>query len=206
MAFSPDGRRFAGAGYYSAIGEVWEAESGASLFLLEGHHTRLRSVAWSVDGRWLASGDEAGVIVLRDAVSGAPVETFEAVQGEAVALAFSPDGEMLAVGSDRGSVALWSLDGLRPEGVWMPHRGGVSGLVYSPDGSLLISAGRDGAIRLWDAARLPGVEGGPALDRRLASYGRHGAPVRSLAISRDGSTLVSGGDDARVLVWRLPDG
>jgi WD40 repeat protein len=208
VAFSPDGARFAGAGFYSALGQVWSAADAAPLFELQGHATRLRSVAWGPDGGRVATGDEAGVVVMHDAATGEAVAQFEAVTGEATALAFSPDGGVLAVGSSRGEVALWRLgaderDAGERDAFWPPHSGAITALAFSPDGGLLITAGRDGAVRLWDAAALSGVAGRADLAMRAASLNGHGAAVRDAAISADGATLVSGGDDGRVLVWRV---
>jgi WD40 repeat protein len=203
VAFAPDGTRFAGVGFFSAIGEVWLAESGGPLFTIEGHHTRLRSVAWSPDGRWIASGDNDGVIILNDPDTGQPLTTLGAVQGEANALAFSPDGALLAVGTSHGVVALWELDSGLIDASWGAHQGGVLDVAFSPDGSVLITAGGDGVLRLWNVAGLSGVVGSAAAAQRLATLAGHGEPVRSVAISADGATLVSGGGDARVLVWRV---
>jgi len=208
VAFSPDGTRIAGAGYYSALGQVWSAADAAPLFELQGHGTRLRSVAWGPGGERIATGDEAGVVVMHDAATGEAVAQFEAVTGDATALAFSPDGSVLAVGSSRGEVALWRLgaderDTGERDAIWPPHSGGITALAFSPDGSLLITAGRDGAVRLWDAGALSGAAGRVDLVVRAASLRGHGAAVRDAAISADGATLVSGGDDGRVLVWRV---
>jgi len=202
VAFSPDGTRFAGVGFFSAIGEVWLADGGP-LFTLEGHRTRLRSVAWSPDGRWIASGNSEGGIILNDPETGQAARVLGAVQGDANALAFSPDGAILAVGTARGVVALWDLTTGQIVASWGAHQGGVLDLAYSPDGSLLITSGGDGVVRLWDAQALIGVFGSGATAHRLATLAGHGEAVRGVAISADGSTLVSGGGDARVFVWRI---
>jgi len=204
LVFSPEGDRFAGVGYYSAVGHIWEAGGGGPLGEIGGHNTRLRSVAWSPDGRWIVSGDGDGVVVLHDANSGETIFTLNAVTDAAEAVAISPDGNQLAVGSGRGVIALYDTATQMLTASWGVHSGQVTSLTYSPDGSLLISAGLDEAIRFWDAPGAQGTYTGASVrDIRLAAYGGHGAPVRSIAISRDGSTLVSGGDDWRALVWRI---
>jgi WD40 repeat protein len=168
--------------------------SGAALFPLEGHRTRLRSVTFSKDGRYLATGDQGGVVMLRDAVDGEPLTTLASPdEGEALAVAFSPDGQYLAVGTSLSRIHLWNLEERSYEGALFAHSGGVWGLAYSADGSLIISAGRDGALRFWDA-----VTG-----KRMRTISYHSAIVRDIALSADGSTLISGGDDRRVVVWRL---
>src|SRR5690606_17294363 len=58
--FSPDGSRLAGGGYFSALGEMWDGASGGTLHRLEGHDTRLRSVAWSPDGAWRSEERRVG--------------------------------------------------------------------------------------------------------------------------------------------------
>ena len=204
VAVSPEGRRVAGVGFFSAIGEVWQITDAASLFNIEGHNVRLRSVAWSPDNRWFASGDSDGIVLLHDPQTGQVVQTIGPVIEGATALAFSPTGDTLAVGTSRGVIGLWKIEGLRLDASWAGHSGNVLDLAFSPDGSLLVTTGDDGMIRLWNVAGLSGVTGvGQAVQQRLASLGGHGATVRSLAFSRDGSTLVSGGDDGRVFVWRV---
>ena len=203
VALSADGTRYATVGYYSALGDVWAAADGGRLFQLEGHETRLRSVAWSPDGQWLATGDQDGTILLRDPATGEPQVTLVTPDGEVTALAFSPDGETLAVGSGRNRVALWDIETGQEIARWVPHTGGVSGLLYTLDGSVLITAGGDGSVRLWDAGLLPEIADPNGLQARLATVGFHEGGCRGIDLSADGTTLVSAGADGLVFVWRL---
>ncbi len=194
IAFSPDGRHFATGGFYSAIGQVWDTATGAQHFLLEGHHTRLRSLAYSPDGRWLASGDANGLVLIRDPSNGLSLLQLGGIRGEALSMAFPPARPYLALGTSEGEIRIWNVERERLEAVWMAHSGGgVWGLVYSGDASLIISAGLDGIITLWDAET----------HENLLNLPGHGAGIRCLALSRDGATLVSSGENNHILVWRV---
>jgi WD40 repeat protein len=193
LAFAPDSSNFASVGLYSSIGEVWQSGTGAALFTLEGHRTRLRSVAYSADGAWIASGDKDGDVVLHDSQTGQPLFSLTGTHGEALAIAFSPDGQTMAVGASSGFIELWNLEERSFEGTIEAHSGGVNSLLYSRDGSLLISAGVDGVIRLWDAQ----------IDKKVRSLTGHGGVVNSIALSEDGRTLASASSDGTVIVWRV---
>jgi WD40 repeat protein len=206
LAFSPDGTAYAGVGYYSALGEAWSAADAGTLFMLEGHASRLRAVAWLPDSSALVSGDERGLIVLHDAADGAQLDAFTPVAAEIVSLAFSPDGSTLAIGTGGGQAVFWDMEAGQIDASWLPHSGPVTGLAFSPDGSLLVTAGIDKAVRLWDVAGLHGQQTATALAQRLGSLLDHDAPVRDVAFSRDGATLATAGDDGRALVWRLGGG
>lgn len=193
LAYSPDGASFASVGLYSAIGEVWQAATGAALFNLEGHKTRLRSVAYSADSAWIATGDRSDTIIIHDAHTGEVLFQVQGSLGEANAIAFSPDGQTMAVGTDRGYIELWSLETRSFEGSIEAHSGDVTSLLYSRDGSLLISGGNDGVVRLWD----------PVTTKKVRSLTGHGGHVNGLALSQDGRTLASASSDGTVIVWRV---
>ncbi|MBN1428411.1 MAG: WD40 repeat domain-containing protein [Anaerolineae bacterium] len=192
VALSPDGAHFAAVGLYSPIGEVWQTDTGAALFTLEGHHTRLRSVAYSRNGSWLATGDQKGEIVLHDPANGKPLFSLTSVNGEIYAIAFSPDDSLMAVGTSKGYVELWSLEERSFEGKWSIGSC-VTGLTYSIDGSMILSSAKDGTVRFWDAVT----------NQRLGRLQGHGGSINSISLSLDGVTLASAGSDGLVIVWRV---
>jgi WD40 repeat protein len=114
------------------------------------------SVAWSLDGRWLASGGggrEGGELFVWEAHSGERVRTLVGHPGAASAVAWSPSGEMLMSGGSDGMLRWWEVDSGECVRVREAHQGTVQALKVSPDGSRLASCGDDGAILLWDLQR-----------------------------------------------------
>ena len=96
IAYSPDGTRLAVA---SSIG-IWlyDTATGQEVALLTGHEWAVRSVAFSPDGRTLASGSWDSTIRLWDVVTGAHQRTLTGHTGSVRSVAFSPDGRTLASG------------------------------------------------------------------------------------------------------------
>jgi hypothetical protein len=162
--------------------------------VLRGHAARVRAVAISPDGSWLASGDAAGAIRLWSSVDGSHLSTLSGHAGAVTGLAIGPDGSWLASASNDRTVRLWDVasGSSRP---LFGHSDGVNTVAISPDGTWLASAGMDGTVRLWDAA-----DG----SNRATVFG-HSGPVRAVAISPNGPWLVSGGDDW-IMLRRSSDG
>ena len=112
-------------------------------------------MAWSPDGRLLASGGgrEGGEIFVWEAYSGERVQALAEHPGVAFAVAWSLRGEMLVSGGSDGRLRWWEIQSGECMQVREAHQGIVQALKVSPDGSMLASCGDDGAIHIWELER-----------------------------------------------------
>ncbi len=128
---------------------------------LKGHSGVVLAVAYSPDGRYLASAsgtfDEAanhytkGEIILWDGSTGQRLKTLTGHQGIVLSLAFGADGTLASGSTDR-TVIIWNPQTGESRPPLMGHAGAVSSLALTADGKLLASGSDDGTVRLWDVA------------------------------------------------------
>jgi WD40 repeat protein len=198
VAFSPAGDRIASRGGKegSVVGtvRVWDAATGKEIWSREIPGRLVGSVAFSPDGRYVASGSRSGepgeanktqMVKVWDVETGEERAVFEGNFGNSSATAFSPDGRLLACGKK-----VWEWQAGRERFSLEGHPGAVARVAFSPDGRRLATAG-DRTIKVWDLAT-----GQEALTLR-----GHLAPVYGLDFSPDGHRLVSGSGDLTVRVW-----
>jgi WD40 repeat protein len=108
-------------------------------------------VAYSPDGRTIASGYGNGTIYLRHMVDGEPPRTqdLHATMQGVFSVAFTPDGQTLAAGCHDNAIRLWRVADGKLLGTLQEHTGPVRGVAFSSDGRTLASAGDDGQVILY---------------------------------------------------------
>jgi hypothetical protein len=112
----------------------------------------VQSVAFSSDGRRLATGSNDHTARLWDLNSGQTVAIFRGHSDRVQSVAFSPDGRWLATGSDDATARLWDLDSGQTVATIQGHSRVVQSVAFSPDGTRLAIGSADGTVRLWEVA------------------------------------------------------
>jgi RNA polymerase sigma factor (sigma-70 family) len=193
VAFSPDGKTLATGehndGWQVATIRLWDVASGAMLKQLQGHTDGVLCLAYSPDGKSLASASKDGTVRVWDVDRGAERLNLTGHDGEVRWVTWSPDGKVLASTGADGAVRLWDADKGTAVHSWKAHVGGASAVAFSPDGKRLASSGADKTTRLWDLAT-----------RQELRKVERDKPVRGVAFSPDGKLVASGGT-WEVLLW-----
>jgi WD40 repeat protein len=117
---------------------------------LEGHSSIVNSVAFSPDGKTLASASDDNTIKLWNRETGKEITTLTGHSLRVNSVVFSPDGKTLASASDDKTIKLWNRETGKEITTLTGHSFDVSSVVFSPDGKTLASASDDNTIKLWN--------------------------------------------------------
>ena len=194
LVFSPDGNTLASVSDNSI--RLWDAISGNVLLSLPGS-VFVTDLAFSPNGRILATVGQDAHITLRNSQSGSIIQILTGDPSGVNAIEFSPDSKTLAAGSQDARIKLWdSATGLEKTSLPGVVGAAVTDLVYSPNGKILAAVSQDARITLWDSqsgSTTQVLSGDPS-------------GVNAIAFSPDSKILAAGGQNAQIKLWDTATG
>jgi WD40 repeat protein len=221
LVFSNDGKQLAGiSGPHIRL---WDVTTGKRTRLYEGHDNIILAIAFSHDGRHLASAGADGSVRVWETASEEEIKKFTMMDTQFTAVAFTPDGKSVVAGGR--NIHCWDL-ATGKEKILETGSEAILALAVSPDSALIASASPMGTIRLWDAVqgeekravkqseRLTGLglmDGGRTLVLWTATQVRHVDALTGIerltvkAPSREGLAVQSSPDGSVAAIWHAEE-
>jgi WD40 repeat protein len=198
VAFSPNGKVLVSGANDNSL-RVWDVETGKELRRIQAERNIL-SVAFSPNGKCFASAElnypdstknNSCLIRFWQVETGKLLRQVEEEESYSMAgIVFSPDGKLLAWAGNTGMIRLWDVDTGQQVLRWQGPKFAIRCLAFSPSGKELATLGIS-AVQRWDVAT--GKEIGPSVS--------HTGRLNALQFTAAGKTLLSCGNDGKVIEW-----
>lgn len=201
LAFSPDGQLLASTSSNTAAPvKIWNWQTGEARDLIPAPlERRIRSIAFSPDGRWLVTGSLACITEVWDVTTGDCLKQLRGHSQPVTSVAFSPRlndeaskaSTLLATGSQDHTLRLWNLETGESIHTLKGHPTGIWSLAFHPTLPLLISGSNDSTVKLWN------TQTGESI-RTLQGYS---IGIKAIAVSPNGAQIASAGDNSLIHLW-----
>ncbi|MCV6639660.1 caspase family protein, partial [Candidatus Albibeggiatoa sp. nov. NOAA] len=164
---------------------------------LYGHSSSVNGVAFSPDGKTLASASEDNTIRLWEVTTGQALgQPLSGHSSSVTSVTFSPDGKILASASGDNTIRLWEVaTGQALDEPLSGHSHSVNSVAFNPNGKTLASASEDRTIRLWESAT-----------GQAKTLSGHSDWVNSVAFSPDSKAVASASLDNTIKLWEVATG
>ena len=196
VAFSPDSKYLAVVCADSLMSRPLSIVSVETGEIVNSLGENQDSVAWSPDGRLIASGGDFDKIMIWDAATGELRHLLEGHSYAVFTVAWSEDGKRLASASGDNTVKIWDPAAGRLLLDIPAHNEYVYSVAWSPDGHTLATGSGDTTVRLWDTAT----------GELVNTLTGHNSWVGAVLFTPDGRAVVSGSGDGSVRVWDAESG
>jgi eukaryotic-like serine/threonine-protein kinase len=173
-----------------------------TLLTYHGHASEVTAVAWSPNGKYIASGGNDSTIRVWNTTTGIDLLISHGHSGGVPAISWSPDSTRIASATAGPSVSggppasdnavrVWNATTGKPIYIYHGHSSGITDVAWSPKGERIASSSTDYTVQVWDAT----TGNDPLIYRTRGWY------IWTLAWSPDGKRLVSGGPDGTIQIW-----
>ncbi len=181
------------AGSYEKNIRMVNFATGKLSFSFMGHLKNALAVAFSPDGKLLASGSLDQTVKIWDLASKKVIETCTGHGGNIYCVMFTADSKKVISASNDNSIRIWNVESGKNVMNLSDHTKGVACMALSPDGNYLISGSYDTNIKLWELSS----------GECIYTFSGHSEAVNAIAFHPEGKSFASGSGDKTIMIWEL---